>query len=186
MRTPIISLAALSLPLLATGCGHHREPPLIREAEEAVRHDMLDPAATQFRTVQVCAADKAVVTGESNAKNSFGAYTGFKPFFYSGYHVSGVEDADFMLMMKRCYGPDAAVDPGQVAVDSLAEGPDAGTSDALASAGVVADTPRETARRPAGGRSRFPYVTKDGVNITSAADEANWKRYGTTDPGGGE
>lgn len=34
--------------------------------------------------------------------------------------------------------------------------------------------------------SRFPYVAPDGVDITNARDEANWKKYGTTDPTGGD
>lgn len=36
------------------------------------------------------------------------------------------------------------------------------------------------------GPRRFPYVTADGVDITNEEDERNWKRYGTTDPDGGE
>lgn len=34
--------------------------------------------------------------------------------------------------------------------------------------------------------NRFPYVNDAGVDITSAADEANFATYGTTDPDGGE
>lgn len=33
---------------------------------------------------------------------------------------------------------------------------------------------------------RFPYVTADGVDIANEEDERNWKKYGTTDPNGGE
>lgn len=35
-------------------------------------------------------------------------------------------------------------------------------------------------------RSRYPYVAPDGVDIRDATDEANWRKYGTTDPSGGE
>ncbi len=45
----------------------------------------------------------------------------------------------------------------------------------------------EKAARPqAQGKHRYPYVAPDGVDITSEEDERNWKKYGTTDPNGGE
>lgn len=50
-----------------------------KQAEEIIRHDMLDPEATQFRDVETLAGSRCV-KGELNAKNSMGAYTGFRPF----------------------------------------------------------------------------------------------------------
>ncbi len=45
----------------------------------------------------------------------------------------------------------------------------------------------EKAARPqAQAKRRYPYVTPDGVDITSEEDERNWRKYGTTDPNGGE
>jgi hypothetical protein len=47
----------------------------------------------------------------------------------------------------------------------------------------------EKAARPqaqAQAKRRYPYVTPDGVDITNAEDERNWRKYGTTDPNGGE
>ncbi len=45
----------------------------------------------------------------------------------------------------------------------------------------------EKAARPqAQGKRRYPYVAPDGVDITSEEDERNWRKYGTTDPNGGE
>ncbi len=43
-----------------------------------------------------------------------------------------------------------------------------------------ADKPQAEEKR------RYPYVAPDGVDITSEADERNWKQYGTTQPDGGE
>jgi hypothetical protein len=50
------------------------------EAKAFIIKDMLDPSSVQFRDVST--SDKCV-TGEINAKNSFGAYVGFKGFYYS-------------------------------------------------------------------------------------------------------
>jgi hypothetical protein len=45
----------------------------------------------------------------------------------------------------------------------------------------------EKAARPhAQAKRRYPYVTPDGVDITNEQDERNWRKYGTTDPNGGE
>lgn len=73
------------------------------EAEKAVRSKMLDPEAAQFRDVGRCTGDRDVWRGEVNGKNGFGAYTGFKPFFYSDYSVAFLEDSGFIAMMDRCY-----------------------------------------------------------------------------------
>lgn len=55
--------------------------PLITRAEEAVRRLLRDPESAQFRDVERCAKPNAV-RGEVNARNGFGGYTGFTPFFY--------------------------------------------------------------------------------------------------------
>ena len=45
---------------------------------------MLDPGAAQFRKLRkIKTTGSAQVCGEVNGKNSYGAYTGFKPFIYS-------------------------------------------------------------------------------------------------------
>lgn len=50
-----------------------------RQAQDLVRHDMMDPDAAQFRDVKVI-SDGHCVIGEVNGKNRMGAYTGFRPF----------------------------------------------------------------------------------------------------------
>ena len=90
MRRTILTL----LPLLCACEG---------EAEKAVRQGMLDPDAAQFREVRRCTGDGEVWNGDANGKNTFGAYTGFKPFFYSGGVVAYAGDTDFTRLMERCY-----------------------------------------------------------------------------------
>lgn len=59
-----------------------REEPLLSEAKAAVRTAMKDPASVEFRNGRVSnLTDYAC--GEYNAKNSFGAYAGYRPFVYS-------------------------------------------------------------------------------------------------------
>lgn len=70
-------LAATSL----VGC-RPAEDPLLAEAKRAVADKMKDPSSVKFRNVKLCET-KGMVTGEANAKNSFGAYTGFEPFVYA-------------------------------------------------------------------------------------------------------
>lgn len=55
-------------------------PDYTEQARKKITKDMLDPEAAQFRNV---ISDDRCVTGEVNAKNSFGAYTGYKHFVYS-------------------------------------------------------------------------------------------------------
>lgn len=89
--------ALLGVLLTLTGCGDS-------PAEQAVRSDMLDPDAAQFRGVSKCTGDPAVWHGEVNGKNRLGAYTGFKTFFYAEYSVAYAEDSSFLALMNRCYG----------------------------------------------------------------------------------
>ncbi|WP_132388503.1 hypothetical protein [Novosphingobium sp. PhB165] len=117
----------------------------------------------------VCPADRSVFAGEAKGKSSFGTYTGFKPFFVADSTVVALESADFSAAMGRCYGNHASKSvPPEV------------TARTLKSAGAVAS------KVPSTGPSRFPYTAPDGVTITNAADEANWKKYRTTQPDGGE
>jgi hypothetical protein len=66
----------------------------------------------------------------------------------------------------------------------------AAAADKAAAAAFAASSQADAEERDASnlptGSDRFPYKTPDGVDITNARDEANWKKYGTTDPNGGE
>jgi hypothetical protein len=86
--------------VLALGGCEDRE---MMDVKDAVSRNLLDPGATQFRDLKRCSGDQEVWQGEFNGKNAFGAYTGFKPFFYEKYRASTVGDDDFMALMDKCY-----------------------------------------------------------------------------------
>jgi len=102
--TALLARSSAFLPiLLLAACDTPRG-----EAENLIRRDLLDPDAAQFRDMERCVADRAIWRGEINAKNAYGAYTGFKLFYFSDYRMVYIDDADFGHMMKRCFGPFAA------------------------------------------------------------------------------
>lgn len=69
----------VGLALTMAGC----DAPNVGYAMEAVRNEMRDPEATQFRDVRTCPGKASVVVGEFNGKNGLGGYTGFRKFVYS-------------------------------------------------------------------------------------------------------
>lgn len=80
-----------------------------REIEAAVSEKMKDPDSTKFRDIEPCSADPNVFTGEYNSKNGYGAYNGFKRFFYANGMPQFLDEDDFGLdrfeeLAKRCYG----------------------------------------------------------------------------------
>ena len=89
---------------LLSGCGGKSS-----EIEDKVREEFKDPASVQFRDTKVCAGDPSIYQGEVNAKNGFGAYTGFSAFYASD--ATGAVSVlgqlslsdDFSEMQDRCY-----------------------------------------------------------------------------------
>ncbi|ECI2459025.1 hypothetical protein IU534_003211 [Salmonella enterica] len=80
-------LLALVIPLVLAGCKPGEEK-AISLAKSEVAANLKDPASAQFRNVKVSKMTDAedghvvaVVCGEINGKNGFGAYAGFHPFF---------------------------------------------------------------------------------------------------------
>ncbi|HDC4513498.1 membrane lipoprotein lipid attachment site-containing protein [Enterobacter cloacae] len=80
-------LLALVIPLVLAGCKPGEEK-AISLAKSEVAENLKDPASAQFRNVKVSKMTDAedgrviaVVCGEINGKNGFGAYAGFHPFF---------------------------------------------------------------------------------------------------------
>lgn len=80
-------LLALVIPLALAGCKPGDEK-AISLAKSEVAANLKDPASAQFRNVKVAKKTDAedgrvvaVVCGEINGKNGFGAYAGFHPFF---------------------------------------------------------------------------------------------------------
>ncbi|ATM92172.1 TPA: hypothetical protein QH309_003906 [Klebsiella aerogenes] len=80
-------LLTLVIPLVVAGCKPGEEK-AISLAKSEVAANLKDPASAQFRNVKVSKMTDAedghviaVVCGEINGKNGFGAYAGFHPFF---------------------------------------------------------------------------------------------------------
>lgn len=64
---------------------------LIKQAEDAVTHNLLDPESARFRDVGV---NGDTVCGQVNAKNAYGGYIGFRSFYVlSDGTDSGIEPA---------------------------------------------------------------------------------------------
>lgn len=64
----------------------------------------MDPDSVQFRGVRRCASEPALVTGEFNAKNAYGAYVGFQPFYYDRGGVLTLNEATaFGEATDRCF-----------------------------------------------------------------------------------
>ncbi len=69
---------ALLAVLLIQGCDFPFGE--IHDAKEKVRETMLDPSAAKFRDVE---KKNGFICGHVNGKNKFGAYTGFKAFYFT-------------------------------------------------------------------------------------------------------
>jgi len=86
-------------------------------AKSAVRREMRDPDAAQFREMGGCFKDKAIVKGEVNGKNAYGAYTGFRPFYFADGRavLANTEDlfggSEFEEVARRCDGYGPVVNP---------------------------------------------------------------------------
>lgn len=76
MKIPIAAAAAV-VAVLAYSSAYAATA---AEAKRFVANRMKDPGSVQFRDVRSYGG--GVVCGESNAKNGYGAYTGFKAFVY--------------------------------------------------------------------------------------------------------
>lgn len=100
MRTQsILAIAAWAMPLSLGGCGDDT----ISRAETAMRNTLKDPDSAQFKDVERC-GNGAMVKGSVNAKNNFGAYTGFEEFYSDG--QTGATEAaqfdEFIGLARRC------------------------------------------------------------------------------------
>lgn len=98
-------LWCLPVIFLISGCA---DP--FAEAKDALRRDLKDPDATQFRDVRWCGKPGGAITGDYNAKNSYGAYTGFRPFFYSDHTAArDFEDVGYEHAYRQCMKEMAAL-----------------------------------------------------------------------------
>lgn len=74
---------AAALALLSCGQDHQADTDLFARAEAAVKRDLKDPYSPKFTELYRCGHSR-YVTGQINAKNSYGGYTGDKSFVFDG------------------------------------------------------------------------------------------------------
>lgn len=91
-----LAMIAACFALAACGGGP------VEQAKEAVAAGLKDPASAQFRDVKVCRSGK-IVAGEVNAKNAFGGYVGFEPFYYVDGAVVFADQSRFSQLSRECY-----------------------------------------------------------------------------------
>lgn len=88
---------AFAFPALAQGKGHAA---FVAAAKEMLTQDFKDPAGARYRNTAVYRQIDGVslsFCGEVNAKNSYGAYVGFVPFYADDSRGTLKEDAEDTL-----------------------------------------------------------------------------------------
>lgn len=87
---------ALPLTLLALiGCNQQS-----MDAKEAVKRHLKDPDSVEFR--DVASYENGVTCGQYNAKNGYGAYSGFQGFVYDNGAVSLQSNNEYMSARDKC------------------------------------------------------------------------------------
>ncbi|WFC43183.1 hypothetical protein [Pseudoxanthomonas sp. SE1] len=74
----------LCVALALAGCAVSEEERFQDQAQRDIRASLKDPKSAEFRNLSVNPglSGVRVVCGEVNSRNSFGGYTGFRPFVY--------------------------------------------------------------------------------------------------------
>ena len=101
MRAVIVLTA---LALFSCDKSPKPEDAVIADAKDGVRAALKDPGSAEFSELYRC-GDSRVVTGEVNAKNSFGGYNGNTHFVYADGHVymEGESDTEsYVRANARC------------------------------------------------------------------------------------
>jgi hypothetical protein len=73
---------------------------LLERAKILVAHDLKDPESARFRSLGVYSTETGAraVCGEMNAKNSYGAYVGYKKFAAAGTVVMTETDSSWSII----------------------------------------------------------------------------------------
>lgn len=97
-----MALACAGAPALAQNYGA-----MVSKAKSAVSRDFKDPEAAKFRNVGIYKSTTGKggvsVCGEVNAKNSFGAYVGYKRFVVDDDLVEIEDDGSSVLVTALCH-----------------------------------------------------------------------------------
>src|SRR5579885_3477496 len=88
------------LGLFAVLCGC--EDPAIRNVEEKVRDQLVDPDSARFYNIQQCGSSP-LYTGQVNARNPMGGYSGKSSYVFDG-SVAILEDDGpaYNVMLEKC------------------------------------------------------------------------------------
>ena len=168
-------LTIIALSLLVGACSSEPNAEMMADAHKAVAALMKDPDSAKFddQNAQVFPELGLFCWGKINAKNSYGAYNGYEFYYYARDRGAAILDDDQYLSKELS--------------DRCAKASDEHIAKIYRSIGkpVPKDAQIPIEESPPV-KSRFPYVAPDGVNIDSERDEKNLKKYGTTDPNGGE
>lgn len=89
----VFHATALALAFCLAGCDR-----TVQRAQDRIAHDALDPSSVQFREVR---RGDGAVCGERNAKNAFGAYTGFARFVVTDSGATYVDSERWQIWPAR-------------------------------------------------------------------------------------
>lgn len=92
----LIAAALVALPAAAQDKGHAA---FVAKAKAVVTKDFKDPEGARYRNLGVYRDTQGMQTlcGEVNAKNSYGAYVGYRSFYVLETNVTFREDGDDSL-----------------------------------------------------------------------------------------
>lgn len=73
---------------------------LITVAKASISYDMKDPESSKFRDIKInkTRGGADILCGQVNAKNSYGAYTGFTDFYYLNTDFKAIRPKDDSLI----------------------------------------------------------------------------------------
>jgi hypothetical protein len=91
-RISIVVLASAFLPVSLIAQEHNAKRFTVADAKKIIAEQMADPEAVRFRNVRQ--GRSGFVCGEFNAKNAFGAYTGYRRFYVTGPSDDGLWEGE--------------------------------------------------------------------------------------------
>lgn len=175
--------AGILLGLLAiTGCDSVMRPEVI-ECESTIKANLRSPSTYKRIKADTLLMDaqkpaEVWVSIEYDADNAFGT------------PIRGTEICKYPAKDGRAdlarYNRELSEQAGKDADGALAAASQAASEAAAAASAAAKAAGDAAALPPKVQRRQYPYVADDGVDIRDAQDAANWEKYGTTDPDGGE
>lgn len=146
------------------------------DIKNAVRQTIADPASAQFRNISQCPKNRAIFYGEVNSKNAFGAYDGYKPFYYVDGRVEYAQNGNFTELIERCFSNTDPLNSGRdnelSAVDPL---PKMAGAEHRVDDNSVATSSREAAANDQ--HAPMELTTNEEAADSPAPNEECWQDY---------